>query len=218
MLQATAVFSMGANFAHDSSSTVGMTGVNQRTPSQGPQELYQRPQSDNNQTTVTPQLQPPVHLPVNQLFSIHGKTAICTGVTGGIGFELCAALAEAGADIASIQLPSDPAGPRLQKMVTGFGRSFKSFECDIADSKSLRACFVGIWAAGVQPAILLNAAGINQRGAMEDLTDDEIDKVSGVIVSGSHQTSQVVTNPTQGLCHKPESKLCDLPRIRQEAL
>ncbi|KAM0310374.1 hypothetical protein ACHAPQ_012500, partial [Fusarium lateritium] len=51
-----------------------------------------------------------------------------------------------------------------------------SFECDIADSKSLRACFIDIWAAGVQPAILLNAAGVNQRGAMEDLTDDDIDK------------------------------------------
>lgn len=196
MLQAKAMPNMGETLSHNISSTIAMPGVNQKTPSQGPQEPYRRPQADNNQTTAPPQLQSPVHLPVNQLFSVHGRTAICTGVTGGIGFELCAALAEAGADIVSIQLPNDPAGPRLQGMVAVFGRSFKSFECDVADSKSLRACFVSIWAAGVEPAILLNAAGVNQRGSMEDLTDDDIDKVSDVIVPSSHRLrGSLLTTP-----------------------
>ncbi|KAH7006630.1 hypothetical protein EDB82DRAFT_493925 [Fusarium venenatum] len=181
---------MGETLSHNISSTIAMPGVNQKTPSQGPQEPYRRPQADNNQTTAPPQLQSPVRLPVNQLFSVHGRTAICTGVTGGIGFELCAALAEAGADIVSIQLPNDPAGPRLQEMVVVFGRSFKSFECDVADSKSLRACFVSIWAAGVEPAILLNAAGVNQRGSMEDLTDDDIDKVLAINLKASFVTCQ----------------------------
>ncbi|RKK21630.1 hypothetical protein BFJ69_g16063 [Fusarium oxysporum] len=167
-----------------------MTLTTQSTTTQRPQEAYPKAQSNDNAKTATLQPRAPVHMPVSKLFTIHGRTAICTGVTGGIGIELCVALAEAGADIVSIQLPRDPAGPRLQKMITGLGRSFKSFECDIADSSSLRACFIDIWAAGVQPAILLNAAGVNQRGAMEDLTDDDIDKVFAINLKASFVTCQ----------------------------
>ncbi|KAH7168213.1 hypothetical protein DER46DRAFT_551788 [Fusarium sp. MPI-SDFR-AT-0072] len=181
---------MGEHLSDDISSSMNMTAINQNTPGQGPSVAYNRPQADNNQTTVTLVPQSPVHLPVDRLFSIRGRTAICTGVTGGIGIELCAALAEAGVDIVSIQLPDDPVGPHLHRIVTEFGRSFKSFECDIADSKSLRACFASIWAAGVQPSILLNAAGINKRGAMEDLTDDDIDKVFAINLKASFVTCQ----------------------------
>lgn len=53
-------------------------------------------------------------LPIDQLFALQGRTAICTGATGGIGKELCVTLAEAGCDIVSIQLPLDPAGTSLE--------------------------------------------------------------------------------------------------------
>lgn len=117
-------------------------------------------------------------LPLDRLFSVQGKTAICTGVTGGIGFELCVSLAEAGADIVSIQLPNDPAGASLEKSVRELGRSFMRFECDVSNSRLLRETFSDIWAAEVVPDILLNAAGINRRGPMEDFTDEDLDKVS----------------------------------------
>ena len=120
---------------------------------------------------------PPVHLPVSRLFSIEGKTAICTGVTGGLGKELCVALAEAGCDIVSIQLKGDPAGPLLETAVKTLGRDFKSFDCNVADSKALRTCFQDIWSSGVTPDILLNGAGINRRGTVEHLTDEDIDAV-----------------------------------------
>lgn len=123
---------------------------------------------------------PPTHPPLDRLFSVQGKTAICTGVTGGLGRELCTTLAEAGVDIVSIQLPDDPAGPELGEAVKKLGRDFKSFECDVSDSKALRACFGDIWAAGVVPDILLNTAGINRRGLIQELQDEDIDAVRSI--------------------------------------
>ncbi|KAJ5728532.1 hypothetical protein N7493_004862 [Penicillium malachiteum] len=130
------------------------------------------------------------HPPLNDLFSIRGKTAICTGVTGGIGQELCLTLAEAGADIVSIQLVDDPNGPKLRAAVEALGRSFSAFECDICDSKALRETFNEIWKNEIQADILLNCAGVNRRGKVEDLTDEDIDIVLGTNLKASYVAAQ----------------------------
>jgi len=122
----------------------------------------------------------PQRLAVDQLFALKGRTAICTGATGGIGRELCVTLGEAGCDIVSIQLPLDPAGPSLGEEIKALGRTFKAFECDIGDSRGVRECFSRIWDAQIVPDILLNAAGINLRGKVTELTDSNIDSVSAV--------------------------------------
>lgn len=142
-----------------------------------PTWIARRPHYTTLRTMSSPN--PPTHVPIDQLFSIQGKTAICTGVTGGLGRELCTTLAEAGVDIVSIQLPDDPAGEQLGEAVRKLGRDFKSFKCDVSDSKALRTCFGDIWAAGVVPDILLNAAGINRRGMIQELQDEDIDAVCG---------------------------------------
>lgn len=117
------------------------------------------------------------HLPTNQLFSLRGKTVICTGATGGIGLELSKSLGEAGADIISIQLPNDPNAPFLLDHLTKIGRTFRAFECDLADTSAIRAVFQAIWDAGIKPSVLLNCAGINRRRPVIEMTDDDLDLV-----------------------------------------
>jgi 2-deoxy-D-gluconate 3-dehydrogenase len=134
--------------------------------------------------TSNPAQSAPKRLPIDQLFALEGRTAICTGATGGIGKELCVTLAEASCDIVSIQLPFDPAGPSLEHEIESLGRSFRAFECDIGDSLDVRRCFSRIWDAQIEPDILLNAAGINKRGKVTELTDVDIDSVSRVPVVG----------------------------------
>ncbi len=114
---------------------------------------------------------------VSELFSLHGKTALCTGGTGGLGLSMAIALAEAGADIVSIQLADDPRASMLAEGVQQCGRKLSVFETDVADSKALRECFARIWQSGVTPDILLNCAGINRRAKVEDFTDEDIDAV-----------------------------------------
>lgn len=120
-------------------------------------------------------------LPVSQLFAIDGLTAVCTGATGSIGKEMCVTLAEAGCNIVSIQLPNDAAALSLQEDVIALGKNFTAFECDVGCSRDLRQCFEEIWATGMQADILLNAAGINQRGGTKSLTDADVDAVSRMI-------------------------------------
>ncbi|PYH94660.1 NAD(P)-binding protein [Aspergillus ellipticus CBS 707.79] len=100
------------------------------------------------------------HLPTSQLFSLEGKPVICTGGTGGIGQALCKTLAEAGADIVSIQIPNDPHAESLSKCVAEIGRKLWTFDCNLADPSSLRSTFRDIWNAGITPSVLLNCAGL----------------------------------------------------------
>lgn len=86
---------------------------------------------------------------VTELFSLADKTAICTGATGGLGLSMAVALAEAGADIVSIQIANDPRAELLKEGVAACGRKLTIFETDVADSPKLRQCFADIWAAGV---------------------------------------------------------------------
>ena len=160
-------------------STLRITRLSSPLPRLESQKPHMAPIATAPYTTVQEGANgnPPVHLPVSRLFSTEGKTAICTGVTGGLGKELCTTLAEAGCDIVSIQLKGDPAGPMLEKAVKTLGRDFKSFDCDVGDSQALRTCFQEIWTSGVKPDIMLNAAGINRRGTIEILTDEDIDAV-----------------------------------------
>lgn len=101
--------------------------------------------------------------------------------TGGLGAEMCVAMAESGADIVSIHLPDDPLQPELEKAVRAVGHTVKGFACDVGDSTKLRETFQEIWKAGIVPDILLNCAGLNRRGPIESMTDEKIDLVSPLL-------------------------------------
>lgn len=97
--------------------------------------------------------------------------------TGGLGSEMCLAMAEAGADIVSIQIPGDKADAAFRTSIEGVGRKLTTFECDLADSAALRETFQKIWDAGIVPDVLLNCGGLNRRGLIKDMKDPEIDLV-----------------------------------------
>ncbi|SMR61814.1 unnamed protein product [Zymoseptoria tritici ST99CH_1A5] len=117
---------------------------------------------------------------ISTLFSLSGKTAIVTGGTGGLGLAMTIALASGGADIISIELPSDPGSEALKSAVGQTSRNFKSYHCDVRDPKSLRGIYQTIWNDGVKADILLNCAGVQRRAEAEDFTDEDIELVLDV--------------------------------------
>lgn len=121
---------------------------------------------------------------VAELFSLEGKTAIVTGGTGGLGLSMAVALAEAGADIVSIQIAGDPRAEMLVEGIRQCGKKLRIYETDVSDSPKLRETFQRIWSDGVVPDILLNCAGINRRSKVEDFKDEDIDAVSSSLRYG----------------------------------
>jgi 2-deoxy-D-gluconate 3-dehydrogenase len=117
------------------------------------------------------------HSPTN-LFSLPGKTVIVTGATGSIGLTLAVALAEAGADIVSIQMPNDPGAKLLREKIECTGRKLHEFDSNLKDYKTISVAFEHIWAANIVPDILLNCAGITRHALVEDTPIAYLEDVS----------------------------------------
>jgi len=148
---------------------------------------------------------------VAKLFSLAGKTAIVTGGTGGLGAAMTMALASAGAQIVSIELPSDPGSSTTAEAVKGAGRTIKQYECDIKDPKALRSCYQKIWADGVVADILLNCAGVQRRAEAADFTDEEIELVLDVNIKATMVSCQEFAKPL--LAEGREGKIINIASI-----
>jgi 2-deoxy-D-gluconate 3-dehydrogenase len=70
------------------------------------------------------------------LFSLEGKTALCTGCTRGIGQSMALALARAGADIVLVQRNST--NLETFNAVKQAGRKATIVECDLADNQAVK--------------------------------------------------------------------------------
>ena len=111
------------------------------------------------------------------MFGLSGRTAIVTGGNSGIGRVMAAALREAGAAVVLVARNRE----RLEATAAELGAHAVS--CDLSDRADLaRAADAAVRLAG-EPDILVNAAGINPRPHMNDLTEAVWDDVLEVNVT-----------------------------------
>ena len=113
------------------------------------------------------------------LFDLDGKVALVTGASSGIGREIALALADAGAAV----VLAARRGPRLEETQREIERSkgrAAILSVDLADREKMRdgaaraASFFGA------PDILVNAAGVNIRKPMLEVTEADWDAVLGI--------------------------------------
>lgn len=114
---------------------------------------------------------------IEELFSLKGKTALVTGCKRGIGFAMAEALAEAGADILGVSASLDPKGSKIEKRIQEIGQSFKGYQCDFSDRKSLYAFIKKVKSENSQIDILVNNAGTIMRKPAVEHPDEYWDKV-----------------------------------------
>jgi gluconate 5-dehydrogenase len=119
------------------------------------------------------------------LFKLDGRVALVIGGNRGLGLAMAKALAEAGADI-SIAARSAKENEQAEKEIKDlYKRACISTTCDVTDEQSVKDTVRVTVERFGKIDILINSAGINIRGAIENLTLDEFNKVQQVNVTGS---------------------------------
>jgi NAD(P)-dependent dehydrogenase (short-subunit alcohol dehydrogenase family) len=126
-------------------------------------------------------------------FKLNGQTALITGGNRGLGLAMGKALAAAGANI-SIAARDEAANRAAEQAIRSANPSAGciSHRCDITSEDDVRAAVNATLSAFGKIDILINSAGINIRGKIEELTLADFNKVQQVNVTGAWLTSREV--------------------------
>jgi len=125
-----------------------------------------------------------------QLFDLTGQTALVTGSSMGIGFALARGLAQAGARV--VLNARDAA--RLEKAAQTLraeGAEVDTLVFDVTDAAEVRAA-VDSYDATRPITILVNNAGMQHRGPLEDFEIDAFDRLMRTNVNSAFYVGQAV--------------------------
>lgn len=113
------------------------------------------------------------------LFSLSGKRALVTGAGRGIGRGFALTLAEAGADVAVLDIDADLARSTAAELERHGGQSL-SIACDVTDSEQVRAAVGQVVETFGGLDVAVNNAGIVINQNAEEMTDEQWDRVMDV--------------------------------------
>jgi NAD(P)-dependent dehydrogenase (short-subunit alcohol dehydrogenase family) len=127
-------------------------------------------------------------------FALKGRVAIVTGGNRGLGLEMAMALAEAGARVYSIDLPTTPGkeftavAKYVEKL--GDGRSLQYIQADVTDQASLWAKVEEIGNKEGRMDVCIAAAGILHEANCLEYKAEDFQKVMDVNVNGVLYSAQ----------------------------
>ncbi|HEV2999432.1 MAG TPA: SDR family oxidoreductase [Solirubrobacteraceae bacterium] len=113
------------------------------------------------------------------LFSLHGRVAVVTGGSSGIGRAIAEALARAGASVVVVAR-GEAALAATCEALTGQGCRAAWVSADLGDRNAVRAAADAAAARFGEPDVLVNSAGVNLRPPMEELGEETWDATLAV--------------------------------------
>ena len=124
-------------------------------------------------------------LPGIKQCDLTGRSAVITGGSKGLGLAMAAGLASAGASMMLVNRNTAEGIRAAEELSTIYGVKAMSFGADITDRQQTETMAkVAIDAFG-KIDILINSAGINIRGPIDEVTPEDFNKVMDVNVNGT---------------------------------
>lgn len=126
-----------------------------------------------------------LNLPGIKLFDLTGKSAVVTGGSKGLGLAMAYGLASAGCNVMIVNRHADEGQSAAFDLGKLYPVKVVSFACDVTNQNQteVMARYAGDQFGKID--ILINSAGINIRGPIEDLSLDDFNKVMNVNVTGT---------------------------------
>ncbi|MCA9054132.1 MAG: SDR family oxidoreductase [Planctomycetaceae bacterium] len=131
-------------------------------------------------------------LPGIKLFDLHGRVAIVTGGSKGLGEAMAEGLASAGADLVLASRHAGEAEATAGRIAQEYGCKAVGVAADVVDPAAVQALVDRTVSEFGGVDILINSAGINIRGPIGDLTYDQFRQVQQINVDGTWLCCQAV--------------------------
>lgn len=131
-------------------------------------------------------------LPGIKQFDLGGRTAIITGGSKGLGQAMAAGLASAGASVMLVSRTQDQADAVASAIASDFGVKALGHVADVTDQAATQAMVARAIEELGQIDILINSAGINIRGAIDEVTLEEFKQVQDINVTGTWLANRAV--------------------------
>jgi gluconate 5-dehydrogenase len=132
-------------------------------------------------------------LPGVKQFDLTGMSAIITGGSKGLGLAMAAGLASAGADVLIVNRNAADGAHAANELGANYRVRALSFGADITDREQTEAMASEAIKSFGKIDILINSAGINIRGAINEVSPDDFNKVMDVNVNGTWLACRAVT-------------------------
>jgi NAD(P)-dependent dehydrogenase (short-subunit alcohol dehydrogenase family) len=123
-------------------------------------------------------------LPGIKLFDLTGRSAIVTGGSKGLGEAMAAGLASAGADVLLASRHLDEAQAAADAIAADFGHRALAVAADVTRPDQVQAMVEQALDEFGKIDILINNAGVNIRGPIEELTLEQFQQVQEINVNG----------------------------------
>ena len=132
-------------------------------------------------------------LPGIKQFEMHGKSAIITGGSKGLGYAMAEGLASAGANVMLVSRNEEEAARAAGELVQQYGILATSFRADVTHEDQTLAMAKEANKTFGKIDVLINSAGINIRGPIDELSLDEFTQVMDINVKGTWLACKAVT-------------------------
>ena len=117
--------------------------------------------------------------------SLQDKVAIVTGASRGIGAGIAKAIAQAGASVVINYTSNRSAADHVVSEIKNLGGSAISVHADVSNSIEVKALFDAMITHFGKVDILINNAGTAIFKAIQDTSDEELDRIFAINVKGT---------------------------------